>query len=294
MYKFIILLLISSLVSLSTFAEEVTRINFGRVTPKIGTDVNVPFAESRVSIPVNCVENCNQSTVRWESKGDLFSNAVNAKKFIFFSGVPGVGIEVDLSEFNLSVSPVIIIRLIKIAVQYKTGDFTRSQPLIKWYLENKEGSTQESLQSGTLNVDGSIYTGTCSPEQGDLYFNMKPVSVNLLKELSYGEKLQASSMIQNISINCSPGVADSFSIKFNGKYYNTSPDILDAGNGVGFIAEYELTDKNVLWNGLGNFGGVIPETGKVVVPLKVYYTRTGEDIRAGNIAAKGQFTITYR
>ncbi|MBJ8362575.1 type 1 fimbrial protein [Citrobacter cronae] len=294
MYKIIILMLISSIFSLSVFAEEVTRINFGRVTPKIGTDVNVPFAESRVNIPVNCVENCNQSTIRWESKGDLFSNAVNAKKFIFLSGVPGIGIEVDLSEFNFRGSPVIIVRLIKLAVQYKTGDFTRSQPLIKWYLENKDGSPQKLLQSGTLKVDGSIYTGTCSPEQGDLYFNMKPVSVNLLKELSYGEKLHASSMIQNISINCSPGVADSFLIKFNGRYYNTSPDILDAGNGVGFIAEYKLTDKNVLWNGLGDFGGVIPETGKVEVPLKVYYTRTSEDIRAGNIAAKGQFTITYR
>lgn len=294
MYKTVVLTLISALVSLNAFAEEITRVNFGKITPKIGSEINVPFSETSANIPITCGENCKQPNFRWEAVGDVFATSANAKKYVFLSNIPGIGIEVDLSQFNFSISPALTVRLVKLSAQYKTGVFTHSQPLMRWYLENKEDSGWKNLQSGALYVDGSIYSGSCSPEQGDLYFNMKPVSINLLKELRYGEKLQTSSLMQHISINCSQGAADSFSIKFNGKYYNNSPDILDAGNGVGFIAEYKSTDTNVLWNGLGNFDGKIPESGKVDIPLQVYYTRTGEDVRAGDITAKGQFTITYR
>lgn len=294
MYKTVVLTLISALISLNAFAEEITRVNFGNITPKIGSEINVPFSELSANIPVSCDENCKQSYFRWEAVGDVFSTSANAKKYVFFSSIPGIGIEVDLSQFNFNISPVLTVRLVKLAAQYKTGVFTHSQPLMRWSLENQEDGGRKTLQSGVLNVDGSIYAGSCSPEQGDLYFNMKPVSSNLLKELRYGEKLQTSSLIQNISINCSQGAADSFTIKFNGKFFNNSPEILDAGNGVGFIVEYKYTNTNVLWNGTGNFGGDIPESGKVDIPLQVYYTRVGEDVRAGDITAKGQFTITYR
>lgn len=287
-------ILISALASFNVCADEVTRVNFGKVTPNINADINSALSELRANLPLRCDGNCDQDSIRWDSVGNLISHAINSKKFLYSSGVPGVGIEIDLTEFNLKTSPVIIVRLIKLAVHYGTGEFNGTQPLLRWSLGNEDDETVINRQSGEINIIGSIYAGTCSPEQGDLYFNLKPVSIELLKEINTGQKIQTAAQTNYIYINCTPGVADSFSIRFTGKYYNDSPNILDAGNGVGFIAEYKTTNKDILWNGLGDFAGVIPESGRINVPIKVYYTRTGEDLRAGNIYAKGQFAISYR
>ena len=295
MGKYIVLFFLIAFTGIPSYADEIKDVSFGNITPKIDTPANAVLAEKNIILALNtCVENNCETRIRWEPIGNIISSWSGSKKFLFTSNVPGIGIEADISLFKLANRQEIIFRLFKLSAKNGTGSFNNGLPLLKWYLEKKEKGDWKVTETGIIRVDGSLHAGTCSPIQGDLQFNIRPVSLNMLKNLRIGEKLPDFADHQSISIRCTPGVAENFSVRFNGEYYQGTPWILKGSNDIGFIAEVTVNDSLVLWNGSESYDGPIPESGRVDIPLTVYYAKAGENIRGGEVHARGQFIMSYR
>ncbi|EEK3693934.1 hypothetical protein G9Z29_004417 [Salmonella enterica] len=296
MGKSLALSLLWGILSLPSYADELKEVSFGEIISKFEAPVHTVLAEQTVVLALNeCFgERCKNYRIRWESIGNTISSSPGTKKFLFSSGVSGIGIEADTSMFNLFDRQEIVFRVLKLGIKNGSGSFYNGQPLLKWYLETLQNGSWDVVQTGVLRVDGSLHAGTCSPIQGDLHFDMMPVSINMLKELRIGEKLHNFASHQSIPVKCSPGVADMFSIRFSGEHYQGAPWILKAGNNVGFIAEVTTSEKRIMWNSSESYDGAIPESGIVDIPITVYYTKAGNDIGSGEIQAHGTFTISYR
>lgn len=280
---------------MSSLAEDITNINFGDISPKLSLHKNSVIAEKEITLPIGeRTSNSINSSVHWTVLGPLLKQDINRKKYFFQTNVPGVGVEVGMERFNAQHYPVISVKLIKTEKTIGSGAISSGQPLMKWNMVSNDKNEVEKIKSGVFFISGNIHYGTCTPTRGDVFVDMQPISVDTLKNLNIGEKLHSLSQRQNISINCTPGISDAFSIRFYGEHNKNTPHILDGGNGVGFIAELLKENNTVTWNGLQSYEGYIPEYGRVDIPLTIYYTKVSNNVQGGRVHAKGIFTISYR
>ncbi|EBR4458251.1 fimbrial protein [Salmonella enterica] len=285
----------------TVFADTVTRVELGNMVLRVSQPMNEVFARQSVTLPALCHGQCDGVTVKWEALAPRLTT-VNTPPgvYLFDSGVKGIAIRIDAPQQN-GVTPAdkalsLQIGLVKTSRDVAAGVMNLSTPLLQWSLSGQNG--ENALQAddrGQIVVGGALTVGSCEPTTGTLTFAPSPVRLSDLKRTGPGQPVAGSGDSQAISVTCTPGIASSLSATFLAKTLEGSPSVIQSDNpGVGFLMVDDVYHQTVWWDGSHPLVYPIPPNGQTRIPLSVFYTPTGREIRAGKVTAQAQFTIDYR
>ncbi|CAE6962032.1 cell adhesion [Vibrio sp. B1FIG11] len=145
-----------------------------------------------------------------------------------------------------------------------------------------------------FTLSGNLESSSCSVTQSSLNIQLPPISKAEIKSVEIGTRLLSSSAREYIEIDCQGAVGRPLYVTFSSEKVTDDARVLQTGNnGVGFTVINESTDKPINWSGneITNYNS--SESGKVIIPLRAYYTRLSGDVSLGVVKTIGNFTVSY-